>query len=303
MNRQLWRRRPGSVRGTIAGADQLAAMYLAPITSVFHPTDFSRSNEGAFIHALRIALLARCDLSLLHVGRHGEEHGWEGFPSVRDPLIRWGVLPAGAPHSAVTDLGVRVTKWQKVNSDPVEAIGEYVAEHLPDLVVLSTHQRQGLSRLRRPAVAEQIARLARVRTLFVPRRVAGFVDPDSGGLKLRRILIPVDHDPRPAAAVGAAASLARALGQAPLEFVFLHVGLEKDYPSAYPPEHPGWTREVVCEEGDVVDTILNVSDEREVDLIVMATRGHDGFVDALRGSTTERVLRGAKCPLLAVPAQ
>lgn len=303
MNRQLWRRRPGAVRGTIAGADQIAAMYLAPITSVFHPTDFSRSNEGAFIHALRIALLARCDLSLLHVGRHGEQHGWEGFPSVRDPLIRWGVLPAGAPHSAVTDLGVRVTKGQKVNSDPVEAIGEYVAEHLPDLVVLSTHQRQGLSRLRRPAVAEQIARLARVRTLFVPRRVTGFVDPDSGGLKLRRILIPIDHDPRPAAAVGAAASLARALGQAPLEFVFLHVGPEKDSPSAYLPDHPGWTREVVCEEGDVVDTILNVSDEREVDLIVMATRGHDGFVDALRGSTTERVLRGAKCPLLAVPAQ
>lgn len=278
-------------------------MYLAPITSVFHPTDFSRSNEGAFIHALRIALLARCDLSLLHVGRHGEEHGWEGFPSVRDQLIRWGVLSAGAPHSAVTDLGVRVTKGQKVNSDPVEAIGEYVAEHLPDLVVLSTHQRQGLSRLRRPAVAEQIARLARVRTLFVPRCVAGFVDPDSGGLKLRRILIPIDHDPRPAAAVGAAASLARILGQEPLEFVFLHVGPEKDYPSAYLPEHPGWTREVVCEEGDVVDTILNVSDEREVDLIVMTTRGHDGFVDALRGSTTERVLRGAKCPLLAVPAQ
>jgi nucleotide-binding universal stress UspA family protein len=277
-------------------------MYLAPITSVFHPTDFSRSNEGAFGHALRIALLARCDLALLHVGRHGEEHSWEEFPSVRDQLIRWGILPVGAPHSAVTDLGVEVTKGQKVNSDPVEAIGEYVAEHLPDLVVLSTHQRQGLSRLRRPALAEQIARLARVRTLFVPRRVAGFVDPESGELRLRRILIPIDHEPTPDAAVGAAASLARALGIERLEFVFLHVGPEKDCPSAHLPEHPGWIREVVCEGGEVVETILNASDEREADLIVMATRGHDGFVDALRGSTTERVLRGAKCPLLAVPA-
>jgi nucleotide-binding universal stress UspA family protein len=34
----------------------------------------------------------------------------------------------------------------------------------------------------------------------------------------------------------------------------------------------------------------------------MATHGHHGFLDALRGSTTERVLHDATCPLLAVPA-
>jgi nucleotide-binding universal stress UspA family protein len=32
----------------------------------------------------------------------------------------------------------------------------------------------------------------------------------------------------------------------------------------------------------------------------MTTEGHHGFMDALRGSTTERVLRAARCPLLAV---
>jgi nucleotide-binding universal stress UspA family protein len=35
---------------------------------------------------------------------------------------------------------------------------------------------------------------------------------------------------------------------------------------------------------------------------VLATQGHMDFLDALRGSTTERVLRGAHCPVLAVPA-
>ena len=35
-----------------------------------------------------------------------------------------------------------------------------------------------------------------------------------------------------------------------------------------------------------------------MDLVVMASRGHDGFLDALRGSTTERVLRQVTCPLL-----
>jgi len=38
------------------------------------------------------------------------------------------------------------------------------------------------------------------------------------------------------------------------------------------------------------------------DMIGMATAGHHGFLDALRGSTTERVLRRSPCPLLAVPA-
>jgi nucleotide-binding universal stress UspA family protein len=39
----------------------------------------------------------------------------------------------------------------------------------------------------------------------------------------------------------------------------------------------------------------------DADLIVMATAGHQGALDALRGSTTERVVRQATCPVLAVP--
>jgi hypothetical protein len=38
-------------------------------------------------------------------------------------------------------------------------------------------------------------------------------------------------------------------------------------------------------------------------LIVMATDGRNGFLDALRGSHSERVLRRTPCPLLAIPAE
>jgi nucleotide-binding universal stress UspA family protein len=55
-------------------------------------------------------------------------------------------------------------------------------------------------------------------------------------------------------------------------------------------------------EGDVVETILAVAKETTADLIAMNTKGHHGFLDALRGSTTERVVGHARCPLLAVPA-
>jgi nucleotide-binding universal stress UspA family protein len=54
--------------------------------------------------------------------------------------------------------------------------------------------------------------------------------------------------------------------------------------------------------GSVVDEILAAAAESQANLIVMATAGHQGFLDALRGSTTERVLRHAPCPVLAVPA-
>lgn len=51
-----------------------------------------------------------------------------------------------------------------------------------------------------------------------------------------------------------------------------------------------------------MEWILAAGAEFDVDLIVMATKGQDSVLDLLRGSTTERVLRGARCPVLAIPA-
>ena len=42
---------------------------------------------------------------------------------------------------------------------------------------------------------------------------------------------------------------------------------------------------------------------QSADLIGMATAGHHGFLDALRGSTTERVIRQAPCPVLTIRRQ
>ena len=54
--------------------------------------------------------------------------------------------------------------------------------------------------------------------------------------------------------------------------------------------------------GDPVDEIVAAASEWAADLIVMTTQAHTGVLDALRGSTTERILRRASCPVLAVPA-
>lgn len=54
-------------------------------------------------------------------------------------------------------------------------------------------------------------------------------------------------------------------------------------------------------EGDVVEEILRTREAGPADLLVLTTQGRRGFLDALRGSTTERVVQGTRCPVLAVP--
>jgi len=72
-------------------------------------------------------------------------------------------------------------------------------------------------------------------------------------------------------------------------------------PTLYLPHHPGWKWEERLIPGDPVESILKEAASWSPDLIVMSTQGHRDFLDAFRGSTTERVLRGAKCAVLAVP--
>jgi nucleotide-binding universal stress UspA family protein len=67
------------------------------------------------------------------------------------------------------------------------------------------------------------------------------------------------------------------------------------------PVIPGCTWRQEYREGEVVDELVMAAREHHVDLIAMTTAGHEGILDALRGSVTQQVLRQAPCPLLAVP--
>jgi nucleotide-binding universal stress UspA family protein len=57
----------------------------------------------------------------------------------------------------------------------------------------------------------------------------------------------------------------------------------------------------IVRDGDAVPVILESAREIRADLIVMGTHGHRGFERALLGSTTERVLLKAPCPVLTIP--
>jgi len=274
---------------------------MLPFRRIFHPTDFSANDSAAFAHALKLACLAKAELTIMHVDPEIHRDDFEDFPRVRPLLVRWGVLAEGSSKQDVASLGIGIRKIRAVGN-PVTAILAHLSKHPTDLLVLSTHQREGLARLTHGAVAEPVARQAHTRTLFVPADIEGFVSATTGAVDFQRVLLPVAHAPAPQPAVDLAAEMASALGNSKVLFEMVHIGREEDFPKVRKHEQPGWTWERLVATGDPVNWILATGKDFDVDLIVMMTEGHHGVLDELRGSTTERVLRSARCPLLAIPA-
>jgi Universal stress protein family len=119
---------------------------------------------------------------------------------------------------------------------------------------------------------------------------------------LHRLVLPIDHQPATQPAVQAATALLTGLACREAGLTLVHVGEEGAGPAVSTPHRDGWSWEMLTCRGEPVEEILRTAMERGADLIVMTTQGHHGFLDALRGSTPERVLRRAPCPVLAVPA-
>lgn len=272
-----------------------------PFRHVFHPSDFSRGDYPALIHALRIALSTGSRLSLLHVDSKENDINFDHFPRVRTILEKWNSASKHPANECSPHGGIFVEKVRKVGS-PVKCILKHLQKHPADLVVLATHQREGPSRWIHHTFAEPIARKTGNMTLFVPRNKKGFVTADSGKSRLSRILIPCDKIPSPQRAVDAACSLVTALNQSNTTISLLYVGEASDAPMVRLPQGTGFKFESISCKGNVVSQILAASRKIETNLIVMATKGHKGFLDALRGSTTERILRNADCPTLMIPS-
>ena len=268
------------------------------VKSIFHPSDFSKASELAFAHALAIALIRKTELVILHAGR-GDLDDWAQFPPVRKTLERWQVLAPGSPRTALFEkLAIRVTKVSS-RGNPVQASLKYIQLQKPDLVVLATGGRSGLPRWLKPSIAQAIARRTDAMTLFVPHGCRGVVSTD-GVIRLRRILLPIDQQPNAQEAVIRAVRAAESLGDGVVEIVKLHVN-GGGFPRISRPRSRACNWTETRGQGDVAAAILRAA-RKEVDLIIMATEGRQGIVDALRGSVTERVVRGAPCPVLAVPA-
>jgi nucleotide-binding universal stress UspA family protein len=141
--------------------------------------------------------------------------------------------------------------------------------------------------------------------------------------RVRRILVPVDFSEPSAKALQYAASFARqfdakisVIHACPVPYYPAEFGgfptvmpvdepptkaiqhrLEEDFRRAIPAEMRGRT---LLRSGAAFDEICKAAKSLKADLIIIATHGHTGLKHALLGSTAERVVRHAPCPVLVV---
>jgi nucleotide-binding universal stress UspA family protein len=277
-----------------------------PFRRIALATDLGPGAADLFASGLALALKARAELTLLHiVAPEHKDMTWGRLPTVRELLERWGHLAQGASAEDFEALGVRVIPIERppTRNDVVTALLHTLTSARPDLLVLGTHARSGFARLANQSVAEPVTRALQRLTLLVPDRARALVDTDTGELRLRRVLVPVDEHVPLQPVVDALERLLTSIGAGPVSFVLVHVGRPETIPAVRLPRRVDWSWRTDVRSGAVVEQILRAEIDNDVDLVAMPTFGHEGLLDALVGSPTERVIRRSTAPVLAVPPE
>lgn len=139
---------------------------------------------------------------------------------------------------------------------------------------------------------------------------------------IRRIVCPTDFSPTSAKAVELAMDMARSFGA---DLLLVHVVPDITQPfrsfgmaTAFPQlreellaraadslrtlatKGTGITVRTKVLDGEVHTQVLDCAKREGADLVVIGTHGHTGLKHALLGSTAERVVRLAECPVLTV---
>ena len=241
----------------------------------------------------------------------------------------------------LADRGIRVSSVVRYGQ-PAEEILDHARTSGIDLIAMSTHGRSGMERVLLGSVAERVVRESPVPLLLrraVGSAPAGTGDevraaqapirPQAaapGVQAVRHILCPVDFSQTSDAVLEQAGMLAERFGADltvlhvvydPLDVTCLHV--------PHPPQEQ--LREEMIREaerelqarlrsrlrdlpraktavvvGPPFREIVRYAQEHRVDLIVMGTQGLSGLGHLIIGSTAERVVRTAPCPVLSIRA-
>lgn len=300
------------------------------IKRILLPTDFSECSNAALDHALFLAEHFKAGLDLLHVVVLHEIDPWEsardGFPDREDIERRLREMAAGEMKGLLEEretgrLEIRERQRRGVAAAP--AIVEYATEEDVDLVVMGAHGRRGFRRFLLGSVAEEVVRLAPCPVLTLRS-----ADPASALHKVDDVLVPFDFSKHSKTALAAAAETASSYGA---RLHLLHVIEPIMEPHPYVPVHyrpesfdlpqlkarveedlGPIIAEVVgdtvpCEthvlEGHPAWCIVDQAEKLGADLIAMATHGRTGLAHFFLGSVTEKVVRGAHCPVLTIKVE
>jgi nucleotide-binding universal stress UspA family protein len=138
-------------------------------------------------------------------------------------------------------------------------------------------------------------------------------------ITLKNILFATDFSPAADLAVPIAVQIAQRYGA---KVYGVHVNRFDDYTAAAPnawaamaetaeretkeqaqrlnKQLEGVEHETVIGEGNIWEVMSDVIEKKEIDLLVLGTRGRTGFGKALLGSVAEQTLRQSPCPVLTV---
>ena len=302
------------------------------IKHVLCPVDFSEFSRHAFGRAVAVARGYGADVTVLHVAP---------VPSVV-PALPYGPEGPGPFGFEVVDRERALAELSRflATTHPIGVPVHYEAVEAPsvqkeillqaskasaDLVVVGTHGRSGFDHLFLGSVAEKTLRTSRVPVLVVPPHTWDVVPAPSE--PFRSVLCAVDFSQDSARALEHAQSLARH-GAGRLTIVHVVEPIPVGYdPMVGPPfdiagyesrlEESGRAQlqklapdratagceiETVLACGKAYHEILRVAAERQADVIVLGVHGRNAFDRLVFGSTTEHIIRRARCPVLAVPA-
>lgn len=285
-------------------------------TRILVPTDFSQPSDAALAYARQLADSTGATLHVLHVVDNmflrvvlADPHDYE-TAAVRQLQDRVPVEDGGSTAILVVER----------SDKPADEITSYARTHDIDLIVMGTHGRGRVAHLLLGSVAGKVARTASCPVLTMRDT------PRSSEVNALRILVPTDFSPYADAALGCAKRLAASLGGSiRLLHVMEHSAAGASFrPELSVPEPPDTEAEMVTDAriqlssrilGDSRSRVPMTSDviagpvnamitayagDAGFDLIVMGTRGRNGFSRLLMGSIAESVIRTARCPVLTV---
>lgn len=162
------------------------------LSRVLAAIDFSAPARAAFEHALAISLRHGAELVVVHAVPADHAVGWQSH----ERLALTDTLRQRAAAAGVEVL------HRMQQGDPAGVILLHARSLEPDLIVLGTHQRRRLARLRRRSVAERVAARAAAPVLVVPGETAS-----APAARLRHVAVAVDSGPEATLAIEHALSL------------------------------------------------------------------------------------------------
>ncbi|WP_158057422.1 universal stress protein [Halorussus halophilus] len=284
------------------------------------PTDGSEHAVRAAEHALKLADAFDATVHLLNVVDVQEAAGFFNAGGVDQEYV-------GRLEDAGREL-IRETQNQFEGSDavqtavvkggPARGILDYADDHDADLLVMGTHGRKGVNRFVAGSVTEKVLRLAEI-PVMTTRAVEASEIADG----YDRILVPTDGSDCAAEAIDHAIDIAQAFDATVYTLYVVDMGVLTAEPDIAPATETmdqleklgedatsavaermrdaGVEVETAVRRGFPAQTLLEHADENDVDLIAMGTHGRSGFERFFLGSTTEKIVRRAEMPVLAVP--